>query len=925
MYRKSTLASSGAMIAFILAGLAPAWAQQAPAASEPTAESEGVGEIIVTATKRAQSLSDVPIAVSAVTADALQNSGVTDIRQLNQLSPSLLVSSTSSEAQGGVARIRGIGTVGDNPGLESSVAVFIDGVYRSRTGSGLTDLGEVDRIEVLRGPQGTLFGRNASAGLLNVITKGPEFSLRGYADATYGNYNFMRFAGGVTGPLIEDKLAARLDGVYQKRDGFIKDALSGARYNNRDRWLLRGQLLFTPTDDLDVRVIADYADRREDCCASVYLPGRTVTPGPNGSITTTTANSIVSLLSGPPYNGYFNFNAADRKTAITPGQSYRQNVKDWGLSAEINYRTDFANLSSISAYRDWKLDRGQDADFNRFDLLHRDNQDQQFRTFTQELRAQGTIFDDRLDWLIGGYFASEKLTLSDNLKFGADYQTFSTALVAGGLPAALRPVWVGAGGYAGLRSFLNTAIIGSLQGASIPPAVSAPFAGAVSALVPAGVNFANRGVLRDSWRQESENWAIFTHNVLKVTEKLSLTVGLRYTNERKKLDASIASDNTACLDIVRGIGAVTAYRTANAANPVAAGAATAGLGILNAVTALPCLANLNTVVDGVYSSRKKEDQLTGTGVISYKVNDDLMTYVSYSKGYKAGGFNLDRSGMTNGLGGQPRPSAEQLKFEPEKVDAWELGAKWSGPGISVNPAMFRQIFSQFQLNTFNGVNFLVENVQSCRDELNGADRDLIPASGACPGKIRGGVRTQGVEAEVFAAPADGLTVTTGVTVADTRYRNNLVGVGGRPLPAALFQLPGSAVSNAPLYVVTGSAAYERPLFNSSLMGMAYIDFRYQSEINSGSDKDIEKFQDGVFVMNARIGVGDPDKRWSVEFWAQNLLNTTYQQVAFDAPLQPPGAAATGAVQRGLAASTNALYGAFMAEPRTFGVTVRGKF
>src|SRR5439155_10437054 len=115
--------------------------------------------------------------------------GASDIRQLTQVSPSLLVSSTSSEAGGGVARIRGIGTVGDNPGLESSVAVFIDGVYRSRTGVGLTELGPLERIEVLRGPQGTLFGRNASAGLSSIITAKPLFTTQVDGERTIGNYN----------------------------------------------------------------------------------------------------------------------------------------------------------------------------------------------------------------------------------------------------------------------------------------------------------------------------------------------------------------------------------------------------------------------------------------------------------------------------------------------------------------------------------------------------------------------------------------------------------------------------------------------------------------------------------------------------------------------------------------------------------------
>src|SRR5688572_14348989 len=164
---------------------------------EPDAGSRDTSEIVVTATRRNEALSDVPLAVSAVTAESLENSGASDLRQLQQLSPSLQVSSTSSEAGAGVARIRGIGTVGDNPGLESSVATFIDGVYRSRTGVGLTELGQIDRVEVLRGPQGTLFGRNASAGIISVITAKPRFQFGVNGQLDVGNYDSRRVELGV--------------------------------------------------------------------------------------------------------------------------------------------------------------------------------------------------------------------------------------------------------------------------------------------------------------------------------------------------------------------------------------------------------------------------------------------------------------------------------------------------------------------------------------------------------------------------------------------------------------------------------------------------------------------------------------------------------------------------------------------------------
>src|SRR5918996_5659908 len=228
--RKSVWLLSAGMFALSCPGYAQDTSQVPPGTEPSPTEQAGVepeaqaaaeaepDEIIITAQGRRQVLQDVPIAVTAVGSEEMQNSGATDIRQLNQLAPSLLVSSTGSEANGS-ARIRGIGTGRDNPGLESSVAVFIDGVYRSRSGIGLNELGDIERVEVLRGPQGTLFGRNASAGLIHVISRRPEFEFGGYAELSYGNYDYIRAAGAITGP-IANGLSARLDAVYVRRDGF---------------------------------------------------------------------------------------------------------------------------------------------------------------------------------------------------------------------------------------------------------------------------------------------------------------------------------------------------------------------------------------------------------------------------------------------------------------------------------------------------------------------------------------------------------------------------------------------------------------------------------------------------------------------------------------------------------------------------------
>jgi outer membrane receptor protein involved in Fe transport len=888
----------------------PVAAQTAPAQQAAQDSETANGDIIVTATRRNEALSDVPLAVSAVTAASLQNSGASDIRALNQLSPSLLVSSTSSEAGAGGARIRGIGTVGDNPGLESSVATFVDGVYRNRAGVGLTELGALERIEVLRGPQGTLFGRNASAGLISVITAKPSFNFGAEGEATYGNYETFRLQGGVTGP-ISEQLAARLDGVYYKRDGFLRDVVSGRSINGRDRYLIRGQLLFQPSDDFSIRLIGDYSDRKEECCGATYLPAQNVTRNADGTLNYT-ANSIKGIING--LGGIVSDDTYARNVALTPGVGYQGNVRDTGVSAEINYKFGDATLTSITAYRDWKLVRGQDADFTNLDILRRDaggGSTQTFKTFTQELRLQGSAFDDHLDWLVGGYYANEILGLTDNLKYGADYERFANCLLfASVLPSALQPsspTCVNQPVLAATAAATGSATLAALNANPLRPGF-----GSIAAALGQPTATLNGMGLNDTYRQTSRNYAFFTHNKINFTDRLSLTVGARYTNERKTLDATFTDTNTLCRAI--------------AASPLAA------------LGTLPCV--IPSVPGGSLTQNgrvKSEERVTGTAVLSFKPMQGLLTYASYSRGYKAGGFNLDRSALPR-TGGAVSATADiqSLTFEPEIVDSYEIGLKLNRRNFDLNVALFSQKFSGFQLNTFNGLNFIVTNIYGCSVGLNGADRDDNAATGACTGNLKSGVSAEGFELEAFLRPARNVSVNLGLTYTDTKYGNDLVGTGGTPLTPALSQLPGNRLSNSSQYVATGAFTWTPPLGNSGLSGLVYSDFRYQSAINTGSDLDREKIQQGVIVINSRLGIRGADQKWGLEFWVQNLLNTNYQQVSFDAPLQgggtraaglPATAASGGAnnVQNGVYAASTQLFGVFLAEPRTYGVTARFKF
>jgi len=876
------------------------------AATDLDEQIEETNVIVVTAQGRTQELTDVPVAVNVVSSEELRNSGASDIRELNQVAPSLLVSSTGNEANGS-ARIRGIGTVGDNPGLESSVAVFVDGVYRSRSGNALSELGPIDRVEVLRGPQGTLGGRNSSAGLINIYTAPPEFEFGGYGAFTYGNYDAIKVEGGINAPLGET-VAARLDGVYFTRDGFYNDVVNDVRVNNRDRYLLRGQLLFEPSDTLSMRLTADYSKKDEACCAATFvqpsfaplarlsddLPAVSSEakfdyPGSATPALTSTANPIVPVLLALGQNpNALNQDTFNRDIYVTPGRTYAGETEDYGVAFEVNWDLGGASLTSITGYREYSNFQASDTDNTQVDILYRapgpNAGARAFETFSQELRLQGEAFNGTLDWLVGGYFANEKLEVRDNLRFGSQYGAFAPCRVINAVNPALA----------------NPAASGCISAGG--RALVAPAFGAGAPLIFAGLdNLAtinDLGSTGDIYNQESNNFAVFTHNIVNITDQLNLTLGLRYTNETKDFDATFGNDNTVC-------GTNRALLNGLLGSPLRA--------LAGGIISLSCQGNSTAELDGVsISDSRDEDEFTGTAVLSFKPTDRLLTYASYSRGYKAGGFNLDRSALSNPLLLNPAAlNVANLQFGQETVNAYEIGAKYDGPNWTLTMAGFRQEFSNFQLNTFNGSVFLVQNINSCETSLGGADTDGSSATGTCaPDDVTAGVISQGVEAELSLRPARFFNATMGITYADTKYENDLIGNdSGAALDPALRLLPGDNLSNAPEVTATASVSYTPPIGNTGLSGLFYLNTRMTGDYNTGSDLLYGKEQDGFVLVNGRVGLRGPDEKWAVELWAQNLFNQDYTQVAFNTPF----------------VAEQQTYSAYLAEPRTYGVTVRAGF
>jgi len=814
-----------------------------------------IEEIIVTSQRRAESVQEVPIAITAIADTMLRNSGIDDIKELTQLAPSLQASSTNSETQGTVIRIRGVGTQGNNPAFESAVGVFIDGVYRSRPGAALAELLDVERVEIMRGPQGTLFGRNTSAGAISIITAKPQFEAGGYVEAMFGNFNAYDIRGSVWGPLVEDKIAVRLSGLIGSRDGLIDDLTSGNDINTRDRNIVKGQVLFTPNEDVELRVIADFRSTSEDCCFAVHWDERPLGGAP--------APIITNILEpggqvSPP-------NPFARNAVVTAGRPLQHDVDDWGVSAELIWQLGDVELTSLTAYRDFTSNRHQDIDFTGADYLDNIREDG-IENFTQEFRLAGE--NGRLNWIIGAFYADESIALDASIIHGAQYESFlnlrSGPLVAGIYGAAL-----------GVSNYTELADV--LSGGAVAP----------------GTGWAEgTGAIGDRFESDNSSFAIFTHNVFELTDRWDLTLGLRWTQEDKRGTSNLNNDpanSPGCLTVLPLFQTLPNFTMDD-------------LGIIpgdlrrvkDVLATLGCLALTSPAFE--YDLEQNDDEVSGTLGLSYRPNDDLMIFGSYSRGFKAGGINLDRAGTFLTLPGDNTDPLNFLdpRFKPETVDAYELGLKstlFDGRAF-LNVAVFLEEFENFQLNTFTGFSFIPESVEE--------------------------VETSGVEVDLQARLTENLDLILGVAYAKTDYGDNLTDTSNKLINDRGFRtgtsllpdasaLSGRQLTNAPRSVVTASLTWNKPI-SSNLELLANATARWQDDINTGSDLDPEKDEPAYTIVNARIGLGQAEGTWSLEAWGNNLLDEEFAQVAFDIPLQ-----------------SNNGFGAFLGEQRTYGLTFRYNF
>lgn len=844
--------------------------------------------IVVTATKREQTLQETPVAVSVTSAETIEQAQIRDVSDLATVVPSLQVSQNQSSFATSYS-VRGFGTDGNNIGLEPSVAMFVDGGYRSRAVSQISDLPDIQRVEVLRGPQSTLFGKNASAGVISIVTKEPQFDFGGMVEASYGNYDAMVVKGFVTGP-ISDSVAFSAGGGINKRDGFLTNGVNGDDINDRDRWFTRGQLLFDNGGPLRVRVIGDYDKIEERCCGVVnVLPSAEI--------------GAIQLLGGQ-VNDFRN--NPDGDVVFTDVDPINE-VENYGISGQIDYEFGALTLTSITAYRKTKLAADQDVDFTSLDAVSGANiGDADIDTFTQELRI-ASDFDGPLNFLVGGYYFDEQVDTSDQIVYGNGFRPFANLLLQGAT-----------GG---------TQTVDTLE-ATLSALNGTDYTGQFFA---AGQGFFNNIV------QDNEAFSIFGNVDFEITDRLVLTLGANYTKDKKQIVTNststdvfsnidlVASGNTAIFaqGLATQVGSLLSLgRPATqaeigafaGANPAAFAQVSAGVqafadandtdpavNSLLALTPFQFLPPLQNCPNAVEDCSTDDDDWSWNVRLAYEVTPTLNVYASWATGYKAPSFNLSRDSrplpadfaalQAQGLAvTNLRPGTRFANAENSEV--YEVGIKGNWSRAAANLTFFQQSIEDFQANTFTGTSFILSNA--------------------------GKQETFGVEFDGQFYASDSLTLSVAMTYLDAQYDSfvaspvgDLSGepVAGVPELSAVLgaQYNKEINSRGDRIILRGDFAYSSPVqMVNGLTNFIVVDPATGARDFGPARAAAAAYKREVNNLNASFTYAF-DMGLELSVWARNLLDDRYLTTVFPAVAQ--GQAISG----------------YPNQPRTYGVAARFRF
>lgn len=807
----------------------PSLAQDAETGAGELAADDNV--IIVTATKRAQDVQDIPIAVTAVSEAQLEQQGVVNVQNIGSVSPSFSTSQAQNSSGTVVLRIRGIGTTSNNIGFESAVGIFVDGAYQSRPGIALSEFVDVERVEILRGPQGTLFGRNTSAGALNIINRRPDLDeFGGFVNATYGNFDHMNLQGAVNVPIVPGTVAARLTGAWRKRDGFVTVLDGDGNFledtNETDQFLVRGQIGWETDSGFRGRIIGDYSKSEGDCCGAVELLASPVeTNGLFAAVGLGVRGGMASpVRATEPFDVTTAQEATDNRIA-SADSLHLADSDQWGIVAELEFPiSDAIDLVYIGSYRQYDNSESYDSDFSGLDVFNvLPGSNTEIDTMTHELRLQGDA--GRLQWMVGGYYSDEKIDQTVNFGLGEDYGELIGALL-------LAPT----GGALGANPLTI-------------------FSGGIDPSVVRATN---------AYSQDSTSWSIFTHNTFDITDSLNLTLGARWSDESKDGSFSQPSvNNPLCTGTLARLAGVPA-----ALRPTVIGTACFAF-VAPADLPQSAVLPLPRTFDDTFS----DEELIYTVKLGYEFLAPVNVYASFTHGYKSGGFNLDSTAASGGA--DPR-------FASEEVDAYEVGikARLLDDAVTANLALFYQDFENFQVLEFTGAQFNTFNVPKVQSKGFELETQIRPDENLT---INAGLTYTDAK-----YPGDCAPDTASLTV------RNLCGNQLTNAPEFVTILGATyrnEIGNSLSWFVNGQLRSESDRRTST---QASAVPRTAAELGSTPLLPFD-VQDGNVKINLRAGIGDIDGAWAIEAWVTNLTNEITRGVTFNTLLRgSPGYTARSA-------------------------------
>lgn len=752
-----------------------------------------IEDIVVTAQKRSERLRDVPISMSALGAEQIEQTGVRDLKSIAEYIPNLQISQSNDFRS--TVTIRGVGAQSRNIGFDARVGVYVDGVYMGQSPSLNQELLDLERVEVLRGPQGTLFGKNTVAGAINLVSKKPHEELSGQVSADFGNLNYREFKGTINLP-ISDKFLTKFAIAKTDRDGYIENTVTGNDLMQVDTIAYRAQLRIQASDQLEIN--ASFDGLNSDSLVLVGEP-----------LTDTFAFGPVTLA------------AEERVVAFDRDPDDKRDV--YGGHLDINYEMDNGfTIKSITGYRNTEAVYTNQTDYAPIDIVTIRFYDE-YKQFSQELQFISPD-DQDFTYMVGLYYYDQDANTRKDAFIGADF-----------LPAYFGVFGVPEPLFETVRQTLGFGEPGN----------------------SATSNFGQVG---------TKSYAAYINGTYKITEKLKLGFGMRYSVENK--DVNWTSDG-------RASGRPLAIPDPFVNLPGTDGDPIGSILNLDSVTdvglyspataaALAPFINLNALAFNIGSTgpdplnptpliNDRQDKFFAPAVsLMYAVNDDINVYAKYSSGYKSGGFNLDF------INADELAANAGLDFDKETVDSFEVGFKGSflDNRIKLNMAAFVANYNDYQVNQFVDL---------------GGGRTSIRITNAAK------VKTKGIEAEATWHATEEFTFTGSMGILDAVFDEFLEGGAGGT------DVSGNRLPNATTFNAAFSGQYYREIEAIDSTFLLRVDLTHRSGYYTTVNNDTTAplrlggtvpfdYIDSITMVNARIGLMSNNDSWEVYLWGKNLTD-----------------------------------------------------